>query len=121
MGMFKTNKVISRLTRMVDNAIDGRVIEQGFDETKMSALETKLANYLTATCTTKVELLEEKGRIHELISDISHQTKTPIANLLLYTQLLSEKELAKEDKVCVQALEQQVKKLEFLIDSLVKS
>ena len=121
MRLFKTNKVLTRLTKMVDNAIDGKAIENGFDETKMSALETKLSNFLTATSTTKIQLAEEKTRINELISDISHQTKTPITNLLLYTQLLSERDLDPQDKECVLAIEQQAKKLEFLVNALVKT
>ncbi|MEN6347940.1 MAG: HAMP domain-containing sensor histidine kinase, partial [Syntrophomonas sp.] len=56
-----------------------------------------------------------------LISDISHQTKTPIANILLYSQLLSEHELPEDCTVCVQALSAQAEKLNFLISALVKT
>lgn len=106
---------------MIDNAIEGRPIENGFDETKMSALETKLSHYLAANSATKIQLGEEKAKINELISDISHQTKTPLANILLYTQLLSERELPNEEKNYVTALSQQAEKLNFLISSLVKT
>ena len=34
---------------------------------------------------------KEKNRVKELVSDISHQTKTPMANIRLYTELLKEK------------------------------
>lgn len=34
----------------------------------------------------------EKDKIKSLIADISHQTKTPIANLLLYSELLLEED-----------------------------
>lgn len=121
MEFLKPNKAIDRLNQMIDNAIEGRPIETGFDESKMSALETKLANYLAANSATKTQLAEEKSKINELISDISHQTKTPLANMLLYTQLLSESELSQQDKNCVLALEQQVEKLNFLISSLIKA
>ena len=39
-----------------------------------------------------------------LIADISHQTRTPIANLLLYASLLSEGDLSPEQREQVQAL-----------------
>lgn len=121
MELFKINKAIDRLNQMIDNAIDGNPIENGFDESKISALETKLAHYLAANSVTKAQLAEEKCKINEMISDISHQTKTPLANILLYTQLLSESELSQQDQGCVFALGQQAEKLNFLISSLVQA
>lgn len=121
MNIFKVDKIINRLDKMIDNAIDGKVIESSFDETKMSALETKLSQYLAMTQTTRNHLEEEKQRINSLISDISHQTKTPIANIMLYSQLLEESDLSEEDKLCVKALTEQTEKLNFLISSLVKA
>ena len=39
------------------------------------------------------KLTSEKDKVKTLVSDISHQTKTPIANLLLYAELLREERL----------------------------
>lgn len=121
MSIFKADKTMNRLNQMIDNAIEGRPIENGFDETKMSALETKLSHYLAMNCATKTQLAEEKARINELISDISHQTKTPIANILLYSQILEESDLSAKEKECVKSLVEQAEKLNFLIASLVKT
>lgn len=121
MGLFHEGKTIRRLNQMIDNAIEGKPIENGFDESQMSALETKLSHYLVANSATKAQLAEEKANINGLISDISHQTKTHIANILLYTQLLSEGKLSEENNNCVAALMQQTEKLNFLISSLVKA
>ncbi len=121
MGFFKTGKVMSRLNQMIDNAIGGNPIENGFDETKMSALETKLSHYLAANSATKAQLAEEKNKINQLISDISHQTKTPIANILLYAEILQESNLSDREHQCVKALVGQAEKLNFLIASLVKT
>ena len=121
MNIFKVNKVMDRLNEMIDNAIDGKPIESSFDETKMSSLETKLAHFLTMNSTTKDQIAEEKAKINELISDISHQTKTPLANILLYTQLLAESDLSEQERKCVDLLMEQSEKLNFLISSLVKT
>lgn len=123
MNRWKADRIMDRLDQMIEHAINGEAIETEFDETKMSALETKLAQYLKLNQTSKRELEEEKRRIHELISDISHQTKTPIANMLLYSQLLEEQgtDLNDAQKECVEALTRQAKKLDFLIASLVKT
>lgn len=121
MNIFSADKVMTRLDKMLDNAIEGKPIETDFDETKMSALENKLSQYLAMNNVGKVQLAEEKAGINELISNISHQTKTPIANILLYSQLLEEANLSDKDKLCVKSLTEQAEKLNFLITSLVKS
>ncbi len=121
MNFFKTHKVIQRLDQMIDNAIEGKPIETTFDETKMSALETKLARFLEMNHTHKAQLTEQKLKVHALISDISHQTKTPLSNVLLHTMLLAESDLSEKDKLCVEVLTHQTEKLNFLIDALIKA
>jgi len=121
MHIFRVNKVIERLNRMINNAIEDKPIENGFDESKMSSMETKLSQYLTMNNETKSQLAEEKQRIHSLISDISHQTKTPISNIMLYSQLLEESDLKEKEKNYVSALTEQAEKLNFLIVALVKT
>ncbi|MGN0684759.1 MAG: sensor histidine kinase [Gemmiger sp.] len=56
-----------------------------------------------------------------LISDISHQTKTPVANLQLYAQLLAEQSLTPQGTECVQAISAQADKFQILIEALVKT
>ena len=51
-----------------------------------------MVDYLKAAEHTGKAAAAEKEKIKTLIADISHQTKTPIANLLLYTELLEEQE-----------------------------
>ncbi len=121
MNILKASKVMDRLDAMIENAINGKPIESGFDESKMAALETKLSRYLTMTQTSRQKLETEKSRVHGLVSDISHQTKTPIANLVLYAQLLEEANLQSENKFLVEAIAQQADKLKFLIGALLKT
>lgn len=117
----RLRRTLGRMDRMLDAAIGGDFTEAAFDETMLSALETKLAHYLSASAVSERNLQAEKDAIKTLIADISHQTKTPVANLLLYTQLLSEQELPQESRNCVTALESQAEKLRFLIESLIKT
>lgn len=121
MNVFRVEKTLNRLHKMIDHAIEGKPIENGFDESKLSALETRLSQYLAMNSATKAQLAEEKARIHALISDISHQTKTPISNILLYSQLLQERDLPKQEQEYVASLLEQAEKLHFLIASMVKA
>lgn len=117
---YRMRQMVTRIHQMLDTAIAGEFSEELFDESLLSSLESKLAEYLSAASVSSRHLTEEKEKIKELITDISHQTKTPVANILLYTQILEEQELSKENKQCVKALYGQAKKLNFLIASLVK-
>lgn len=122
MNLFKLNKTINRLNRMIENAICNEITEDQFDETKMSALETKLNRYVMMNKVKSKQLEEEKQRINELISDISHQTKTPIANLMLYGGLLEEQsELSPYSRQLVEEVIKQNEKLNFLVGALIKS
>lgn len=116
----KTRKTMELIQRMLGEAMSGTFTEETFDESRMSALETKFAQYLSASAISARNISAEKDRIKTLISDISHQTKTPVANLLLYSELLKEEELSESARSNVNALHAQTEKLRFLIDSLVK-
>lgn len=110
---------LKRMCDMIQAAMDGTFRAETFDESLYASVESKLAEYLSASETQKGKISAEQDKTKTLIADISHQTKTPIANLLLYTELLKEEEGGK-DSGTVALLESQVKKLDFLIRSLVK-
>ena len=110
----RTRRMLDTLGKMLDDAIRGEFRESLYDESRLSALETRMAHYLSASAVSAKNLAEEKDAIKTLIGDISHQTKTPIANLLLYAQLLEEQDLPPESREYASALEHQAEKLRFL-------
>ncbi|MFA9381635.1 MAG: sensor histidine kinase, partial [Acetanaerobacterium sp.] len=63
----------------------------------------------------------EKEMIQEMISDISHQVKTPVTNLKMYNSTLLERRMPseKEHEFLLQ-METQINKLDFLMQSMVK-
>jgi len=117
---FRMRRMVTRMNRMLDAAIKGEFVQERFDESLVSSLESKMMGFLSASCLSFRNQKEEKEKIKEWIADISHQTKTPIANILLYAQLLEEQKLSEENRECVKALYEQAEKLNFLITSLVK-
>lgn len=118
---WRTTRTIRRLGDMLTAAINGSFSEKAFDESRLSALESRLARYLTASALSERNVREQKDQISALISDISHQTKTPVANLQLYAQLLSEQPLTPQGKDCAIAIAAQADKLQTLIEALVKT
>ena len=90
---YLSRRTLRRLDDMLTAAIDGSFQEGVFDESAVSALETKMARFLNGSAISTRNLAEERAAIQALLSDLSHQTKTPMANILLYTSLLAEGEL----------------------------
>ncbi|MBO4629821.1 MAG: HAMP domain-containing histidine kinase [Treponema sp.] len=116
----KLKRTFDSLEKMLNQAIEGNFTADSFDETRFSRLEATLEEYLSSSSISAQNVKNEKDKLKELISDISHQTKTPIANLVLYGELLEGTELTEEQKSNVKAIQTQTEKLRFLIDSLVK-
>ena len=110
-----------RLNQMIDGAMDGTFSEDDYEETELSKLEAKWRRFLTSAKLSNQKVEEERKNIQELVSDISHQTKTPLANILLYSQLLEEQNLDETSQNLVAEIVKQSEKLEFLIQSLVKT
>ena len=117
----RTARLLARLDEMLAAAMDGSFTEQSFDESRLSALESRLAQYLAASSVSAQNLQAQKDQISALVSDISHQTRTPVANLQLYAQLLAEQPLGPEGRACAEAIETQAQKLQSLIEALVKT
>ena len=114
-------RLLRRLDEMLTAAMDGEFSETSFDETRLSALESRLARYLAASSLSARNLQAQKDQISALISDISHQTRTPVANLQLYAQLLEEQPLTPQGRNCAEAIAAQSEKLQTLIEALVKT
>ena len=114
-------RTFRRLNALLDRAIAGGFSEDRFDETELSALEGKLARFLRGSAHAQKMIAGEQAAVKALIADISHQTRTPIANLLLYASLLLESDLPPRQREQVRALMTQGEKLSFLIQNLVKA
>ncbi len=136
-----TNRTIERLDKMLDDAMNGTFSESSYDETKLSRLESKWKQFLGTSVLSNRNLEAERHRLEQFISDISHQTKTPMTNIKMYTELLCEEisrlragdtvggeqvdtdrytaALGRIEKYAAE-LKRQNERLEFLIDSLTK-
>lgn len=120
-------KTLDRIEQMVDDAIAGDFRESDYDETQLSRVESKWKHYLGLSALTRENMEREKENVKGLVSDISHQTKTPMANIRLYAELLRENLESEEDSAGKQQnlrlldeISRQSEKLEFLIQSLTK-
>lgn len=114
----REHRLIGRLQALVDQALSGTLKRGEISETKLSALENSLKRYLDDSLLAKENQHQQKAVIQGLISDIAHQTLTPISNLKIYSELLKEEGNASSETI--EILQGQTEKLDFLIQSLVK-
>jgi len=114
----KEKKLLNRLQQMLDCAIDGELERTEISEEKYSALENSMKQHLDSSFLARKNQQEQKEVIQKLISDIAHQTLTPISNLKIYGEILSETNHENQEEI--DTILEQTEKLDFLIQSLVK-
>lgn len=118
----KASRVLKSSEEMIDAAVDGVFSEHEFSEERLSKVEAKLYRYLSEHDVQKRQMEAERKNMKQLVADISHQTQTPLANILMYTQLLAESEnLGASERKMAEKTAEQSEKLSFLISSLVKT
>lgn len=115
--------LLEQITLLIETLVEQqeRQIFSEAEDTLTARLQhqlLKLRNILTAQ---NQMLAQEKEQIKTLISDISHQIKTPIAAANTFAELLSDGELSVEERTeYITTLQMSLGKLTFLTNSLVK-
>lgn len=118
----RTSLILKSVDAMLESAVNGTFSESDFTESSLSKLEARMYRYLAAGKTERGRIVNERNNVEALVSDISHQTKTPLSNILIYTQLLSETDGLNDNvREMISQIEAQTEKLSFLIQSLVKT
>lgn len=109
------------LLQKLDQVLTGRKLEQSYEESMDSAISERLNRIVEMTGLQKEKAEEERDTVKSLISDLSHQIRTPLANITLYTGLLKE-ELAEEQALrLADKVEKNAEKLEFYMRELIRS
>lgn len=121
--------VTQMMLERLDRAIGGEMQEEIFDESVDAAVTERLNRLLELTNMHQEQAETERDTIKSIISNITHQIRTPVTNIMLYTGLLQEIVAASGQDGGVTEnishlllkLQKQADKLDFFMKELVKS
>nr|WP_326165120.1 HAMP domain-containing sensor histidine kinase [uncultured Oscillibacter sp.] len=113
----------SGLCRTIDGMIGGEGPVRADDsETIFARISSRLARLYGILQEDRRQASEERRELQALVSDISHQVRTPVANLRMVTDTLLTKPVTEQERRdFLQGIRSQTDKLEFLVWSMVKT
>lgn len=107
----------------LDAVLEGKKGVDSFvcQETLIGKVQMKLCRLQEVLEQKSLEGARQKEMLESVISDISHQVKTPVASLRMYHSLLEREGLSQEKRAeFLRSAARQADKLEFFMDSLIR-
>lgn len=117
----KTETTLDQLLQKLDRAIHGEVQKTIYDESLDTAITERLNHLLQITEMHKEQAEKERDIIKTLISNISHQIRTPLSNIMLYTELLKEQRPEVNITRLTDKIQKHSEKLNFFMEELIKA
>ena len=111
----RTADQMELLLNRLDEVLSGKEQQVSWDESMDSAIGERLNRLLWAFQADNARARQEKEGVKSLLSDISHQVRTPLSNILLYAGLLREREGTEEEKKMAEKIQSQAEKLDFFM------
>ena len=118
------NKMLSQYNSFLNKAdeiLGGKQIDMRYDESLDSAISERLNRIVEISNMQKEVAEQERNTIKSLLSNISHQIRTPLANITLYAGLLKEEVNESTSFRLADKIEKHAEKLEFFMKELLKS
>lgn len=120
----RLSQFTSNLCQTMDNMISGgEAPERAADRDAIFArISHRLSQLYRIMQENRRKVDEERQELQMLVSDISHQVKTPVSNLKMVTDTLLAKPVTEQERRdFLQGVRSQTDKLEFLFQALVKT
>ena len=114
----------SELCKTLDNMIDGDEEPKQTDnsETLFARINHRLTRLYQIMQANRRKVEEERQELQTLVSDISHQVKTPVSNLKMVTDTLLTRPVTESERIdFIKGVRSQTDKLDFLFQALVKT
>ena len=121
-GIREKRKTYQKIDRLLDCVLNGEpILQSDVEEGEFSALVSRVLQIQNVLGQQKDRAEEEKEQVKSLVSNMSHQLKTPLANLSIYSEILGSDDLDPEQRrEFLKKMSRQVEKFTWIIESLSK-
>lgn len=121
-GWYRNRKMYRTIDRMLDEILDGEAVSQSdIREGEISALAAKAKRIQEKVDSGIIRAEEEKEQVKSLISNMSHQLKTPLAGLMMYREMLEDEGLdVSTRRRFLEKMKGQSEKIDWILQSLFK-
>ncbi len=121
-SVYQKRQTYRKIDRLLDSVLTREeIIYSDVEEGEFSALVSKIKQIQEVLDSHVQNAEAEKEQVKSLVSNMSHQLKTPLANLSLYGEILGREEISSERrKEFVDKMGRQIDKLNWMIESLSK-
>ena len=120
----RLSRFTSELCKTLDNMMDGDEEPKPTDnsETLFARINHRLTRLYQIMQENRRKVEEERQELQTLVSDISHQVKTPVSNLKMVTDTLLTRPVTEAERIdFIKGVRSQTDKLDFLFQALVKT
>lgn len=116
-------ELVCQLSDLIDQLTQLREdpVFSPLEDTILSRLQQQVERLASIWAGLNRQAKRDRDEIQSLVSDLSHQLKTPVATLQIYGSLLSQPELSPEQRQEYGSrMQLALERLDFLLDSMVK-
>lgn len=112
--------MVSKLSDLTDSLaeLDDRKVFPDNEDTLPSKLQNKVIKLTEQMKEKNRKTEEERENIKSLVTDISHQIKTPVSNIIMYSELLENAQKGRNEYAAV--IKYSAKRLEFLTENMIR-
>ncbi len=118
---YQRKRMYRQVDKMLDQVLERQKIEvSDIQEGGLSALANKAIRIQEKMDYEIDRAQEEKEQVKSLISNMSHQLKTPLGNVMMYRELLEGEASPRQQKLFLGKMKQQLDKTDWILQSLFK-
>ena len=119
---YHVEEMFDRIRQRLVQAAKGDDTAVSYDESMEAAIGEAVNNLLDCLRHQKQKQQHETKVMQEFLANVSHQIKTPLSNIMIYSELVSKShDISGEDREYLELICRQSEKLDFLVSMLIKA
>lgn len=119
---YRVGAMLERIRQRLARAAEGDYTAVAHDETMEAAIGEETNRLLALLHQQRQKQQHETCVMQQFLADVSHQIKTPLSNIMVYSELVSgSPNVSQEERELLELICRQSEKLDFLVSTLIKA